>query len=96
MKLLGISSYSYHRMDRTRHTITKYFNVDKTHKAYNEPPFKRLNTVQKDLYKIELLESTIEHKEPVIFGFFLLQYVILRMLELCLQFSDIFCDVCRV
>ena len=64
MKLLGNSSYGYQIMDRSRHTITKYLNDEKTHKAINEHLFKRLNTVQKDLYKIELVESTIEHKEP--------------------------------
>ena len=80
-------------MDRSRHTITKYLNDEKTHKAVNEPLFKRLNTVQKDLYEIELLKSTIEHKEPIIVGFFILQYAKLRMLELYYNFFDKFCDV---
>ena len=55
MKLLGISSYGYQIMDRSRHTITKCLNDEKTHKAINEPLLKRFNTVQKDLNKIELL-----------------------------------------
>ena len=59
MKLLGNSSYGYQIMDRSRHTITKYLNDEKTHKAINEPLFKRLNTVEKDLYEVELLKSTI-------------------------------------
>ena len=82
MKLLGNSSYVNQIMDRSRHTITKYLNDEKTHKAIDESLFKRLNTVQKDLYKIELLKSTIEHKEPIIVGFFILQYAKLRMFEL--------------
>ena len=49
MKLLGNSSYGYQIMDRSRHTITKYLNDEKTHKANNEPLFKRLNTVEKKL-----------------------------------------------
>ena len=85
MKLLGNSSYGYQIMVRSRHTITKYLN-EKTHKAINEPLFKRSNTVQKDLYEIELLKSTIEHKEPIIVGFFILQYAKLRMLELYYNF----------
>ena len=93
MKLLGNSSYGYQIMDRSRHTITKYLNDEKTHKAINEPLFKRLNTVQKDLYEIELLKSTIEHKEPIIVGFFILQYAKLRMLEFTTIFFDKFCDV---
>ena len=92
-KLLGNSSYGYQIMDRSRHTITKYLNDEKKHKAINGPLFKRLNTVQKDLYEIELLKSKIEHKEPIIVGFFILQYANLRMLELYYNFFDKFCDV---
>ena len=80
-------------MDRLKHTITKYLNDEKTHKAINEPLFKRLDAVQKDLYEIKLLKSTIEHKEPIIVGFFILQYAKLRMLELYYNLFDKFCDV---
>ena len=79
MKLLGNSSYGYQIMDRSRHTITKYLNDKKTHKAINELLFKRLNTIEKDLYEVELLKSTIEHREPIIVSFFILQYAKLRM-----------------
>ena len=54
MKLLGNSSYGYQTMERSRHPIKKYLNDEKTKKAVIEPLFKRLNTVQKELYKIEL------------------------------------------
>ena len=81
MKLLGNSFYGYQIMDRSKHTITKYLNDEKTQKTTNQPLFKRLNTVQKDLYEIELLKSTIEHKEPIIVGFFILQYA--EVLEFC-------------
>ena len=54
MKLLGNSSYGYQIMDRSSHTIIKYLNDEKTHKAINEPLFKRLNKVEKDLYEVEL------------------------------------------
>ena len=80
--LLGDSSYGYQIMDRPRHTITKYLNDEQTHKAINESLFKRLNTVEKDLYKVELLKSTDEHRETIIVGIFILQYAKLRMLEL--------------
>ena len=59
MKLLGNSSYGYQIMNRSRHTITKYINDEKTHKAVNESLFKRLNTAEKDLYEVELMKSTI-------------------------------------
>ena len=93
MKLLGNSSYGYQIMDRSRHAITKYLNNEKTHKAIKELLFKRIkriNTVEKDLYEVELLKSTIEHREPILVGFFILQYAKLRMLELYYNFFDEF------
>ena len=57
-------------MDRSRHTLTKYLNDEKTHNAINEPLFKRLKTVEKDLYDVELLKTTIEHREFIIVGNF--------------------------
>ena len=93
MTVLVNCSYGYQIMDRSRHTITKYLNDEKTHKAINEPLFKRLNTVEKDLYEVELLKSTIEHREPIIVGFFILQYAKLRMLELHYNFFGKFCNV---
>ena len=96
MKLLGNSSYGYQIMDRSRHTTTKNLNDAKTHKAINEPLFKRLNSVEKDLYEVELLKSTIEHREPIIAGFFILQYAKLRMLEFYYNFFDKLCDVNKI
>ena len=60
-------------MNRSSHTIKNYLNDEKTHKAINEPLFKQLNATQKDFYETELPKSTIEHKEPIIVGFFSLQ-----------------------
>ena len=43
---------------------------------------------------MELLKSTIEHREPIIVGFFfILQYAKLRMLKLYYNFFGKFCDV---
>ena len=93
MKIFGNSSYGYQIMVRSRHTTTKYLNDEKTHKAIKETFFKRLNTVEKDLYEVELLKSTIEHREPIIVGFFILQYSKQRKLELYDNLFDNFCDV---
>ena len=92
MKLLGNSSYGYQIMGRSKHTETKYLNDEKTHKATNGKTFKRLNNVSKKLYKVELVISKIEHREPIKVGFFILQYAKLRMLELYYKFSDRFCE----
>ena len=52
-----------------------------------------LTQLRRIIYKVELLKSTIEHREPIIVGFFILQYAKLRMLELYYNFFDKFCDV---
>ena len=70
MKLLGNSSYGYQIMDRSQHTETLYLNDEKMHEAINNRLFRRLNSVSTDLYEIELVKSTVEHREPIIVGFF--------------------------
>ena len=56
MKILGNSIYAYQITDRPRHTNTKYLIDEKTHKAINEPLFKKLKTNEKKLYEVELLK----------------------------------------
>ena len=92
MKLLANSSYGYQIMDRSRHTVTKYLNDEKTHSAINSKLFKRLNHITDQLYEVELVKSEIEQKEPIIVGYFILQYAKLRMLELYYNFFKKFCD----
>ena len=82
MKLLANSSYGYQNMDRSRHTATKHFSDEKTHAAINSNLFKRLDHLNNSLYEVELAKAEIEHKEPIIVGFFILQYPKLRILEL--------------
>ena len=80
MKFLPNNSYGYQIMERSRHTVTKCLNDEKTHSAINNKLFKRLNFVTDQLYEVELVKSEIEHREPIIVGFFILQYAKLRML----------------
>ena len=70
MKLLANSSYDYQIMDRSRHTVTKYLSDEKTHSANNSKMFKRLNHITDQLYEVELVKPEIEHREPIIVGFF--------------------------
>ena len=93
MKLLADSSYSYQILGRSRHTVTKYLTDEKTHAAINSKLFKKLDQVNNSLYEVELAKAQIEHKEPIIVGFFILQYAKLRMLELYYDFFTRFCDV---
>ena len=79
-------------MDRSRQTVTKYLNNEKIHNAINNKLFKRLNFITDQLYEVELVKSEIEHREPIIVGFFILQYAKFRMLELYYNFFKKFCD----
>ena len=92
MKLLANSSYGYQIMDRSRHTVTKYLSDEKTHSAINSKLFKRLNHITDQLHEVELVKSEIEHREPIIVGFYILRYAKLRMLELYYNFFKKFCD----
>ena len=93
MKLLANSSYGYQIMNRSRHTVTKYLTDEKTHAAKKSKLFKKLDNVSKSLYEVELAKTQIEHKEPIIVGFFILQYAKPRILELYYNLFTRFCDV---
>ena len=93
MKLLANSSYDYQIMDRNGHTVTNYLSDEKTHAAINSKLFKKLDHVKNSMYEVELAKAQIEHKEPIIVGFFILQYAKRRMLELYYNFFTRFCDV---
>ena len=54
---------------------------------------KKLDHVNNSLYEVELAKAQIEHKEPIIVGFFVLQDAKLRMLELYSTCFTRFCDV---
>ena len=88
MKFLANSSYGYQIMDRSRHTVTKYLNDEKTHSAINNKLFKRLNFITDQLYEVELVKTETEHPEPIIVGFFML----MLMLELYYNFFKKFRD----
>ena len=92
MKLLANNSYGYQIMDRSQHTVTKYLTDEKTHSAINSKLFKRLNHITNQLYEVELVKPEIEHREPTIVGFFILQNAKQRMLELYYNFFKKFCD----
>ena len=95
MKLLANSSLGYQVLDRSRHNVTKYVCDAKTHAAINSKLFKNLDHVKYSLYEVELAKAQIEHKEPIIVGFFFLQYAKLRMLELYYNFFTKICDVTK-
>ena len=65
-------------MDRSRHTVTKHLTDEKTQAANNSKLFKKLDHVNNSLYEVEPAKAQIEHKEPIIVGFFILQHAKLR------------------
>ena len=93
MKLLANRSYPYQIKDRSRSTVTKYLNDEKTHAAINSKLLKKLDHVINSLNVVELARAQIGHKDPNIVVFFIPQYAKLRMLELFYNFFTRFCDV---
>ena len=74
MQVLDNSSYGYQIMNRSRHTVTKYLGDEKTHASFDNKLFKKLDHKKISSFEVELAKAQIEHKEPVIIGFFILQY----------------------
>ena len=74
LKLLANSSYGYQIMDQSQHSVAKYLTDENTHAAINSKLFKKLDHVKISLYEVELAIAQIEHKEPMIVGFFNLKY----------------------
>ena len=66
MKLLANSFYGYQIVDRSRHSVTKSLNDEKTHSAIDIKLFKQLNFITDQLNEAELVKSEIEHQEPII------------------------------
>ena len=91
-KFLANSSYGYQIIDRSRQTVTKYLNDEKTHSANNKKLFKQLNFIIDQWYEVELVKSEIERREPIIVEFFILQNAQLRMLEFFNYFIKKSCD----
>ena len=91
-RFLANSSFGYEIKDCSRHTVKKFLKDEKTHSANKNKLFKQLNFITDQLYGVELVKSEIEHQEPTIVEFFILQYAQLRILELYHNFFKRFCD----
>ena len=62
--------------------VTRCLNQKKHMQRSAKKIFKRLGQINDQLYEVQLAKTEIEHKGPIIVGFFVLQYSKLRMLEL--------------
>ena len=85
-KVVGNSAYGYQIMDRSTYTRTKYVIGSCVNTLVNDKMFRKFNELPNELYEVELGKSKVEHKEPIIVGFFILQYAKLVMLELVYNF----------
>ena len=66
--------------------------MKKIHSAINSKMLNWPNQITDRLYEVELVKSEIEHREPIIVGFLILQYAKLRMLELYYNLFKKICD----
>ena len=89
-KLLANSYYGYQIMDRVQYTVTKCISDEKTNAATNSKFFNKLHHVNKELYEVELAKTQTEHKQPIIVGFFVLQFPKLWMFEMNYNFLSNF------
>ena len=60
---------------------------------YKQQNVQETEYYREKLYEGELVKSENEHREPIIVGFFILQYAKLRKLELFYNFFDKHCDI---
>ena len=54
--------------------------------------FKSLNELKNQIFEVEMSKTRIEHKEPIIVGFFILLYIKISMLQLKNIFLSSFFD----
>ena len=92
MKLLANSSYGYQITKCSWHTVTNNLHDEKTHSAIICKLLKLLNHITDQLYEVELVKHDIQHREPIILRFFILQYNEQKMLELHYNFFKKCCD----
>jgi hypothetical protein len=92
MKLIANSSYGYQILDRSKHTNTKYVTDQQVDKMINSKRFRKYNALNDSIHEITLAKQKIVHREPIVVGFFILQYAKLRMLELYYNFFVKYCD----
>ena len=88
MKLQANRSEGYQIKDRSRPTVMKYSNDEKAHSAKNSKMFERHNHIINQQYEVEVVQLAIGYREPIIVGFFVLQYAKQGMLELYYNFKN--------
>ena len=88
MKLLGNSGYGKAVTNIDRHREVKYCTEVDTSKLINNKRFRQLDVVTDDAYEIALNKQVLKYTLPLHIGFFVYQYVKLRMLQFYYDFVD--------
>ena len=79
-------------MNSSKHTDTKYLEEKKINRAINSTFFKQFQYINDSAYEVEHVKVKAEHREPIVVGFFILQYAKLRILEFYYNFFKQYCD----
>ena len=82
MNMVAKNFCGYQNMDSSCHFGANYPKDEKTHAAITIKLFKRLAHIIEQLYEVEIVKAKNEHKEPIIVGFFILQYAKMKNLDL--------------
>ena len=81
MKLLGNSGYGKTITNLDKHREILYCDDKEAPEKINEAQFRKLNTLDEDLYEVEMNKKKIKYNLPVAVGFFVYQYAKLKMLQ---------------
>jgi hypothetical protein len=82
MKLLGNSAFGSSIMNKEKHQKVSYVKGENMAcLKVNEPEFKKLTSLEHDMYEVESYKKKIVLNVPTQIGFFILQYAKLRMLS---------------
>ena len=79
-------------MDRSEHSKTQHVVGAEVDKLVIEQKYKILNVLPSSIYEVEMFKSEVNHKEPIIVGFFILQYANLTTLRLFYNFFQLLCE----
>ena len=93
LKLLAISSNVLPDHGPHSPQFNKVSQRQETQASINSKLFQKLDHLNNYLYEVELAKAQIEHKEPILVWFLILQYAKLPMVELYYNFFTKFCDV---
>ena len=88
--MLVLSSCRYQTDDRSRHTVAKDLNDEKTHSAKNSEMFMRLSRITNQLYELERVKPKME--QWINFGCLVRHYAKHRASEIFYKFFKKFCD----